>query len=119
MTTDPFSIAPRELRKTPRLLFHRPAILHVSADLSIPARTVDISMEGICIAADLSLLPGRLCAVEFNASYTPEPVPLKLEGRVAYCVLAGRAGFRIGFHVPKLDPASKKHVENIMIMQKF
>lgn len=76
-------------------------------------------MEGICIQADVSLPVDFFCTVEFNASYTAEPITLRLRGRVAYCVLAGAAGFRIGFHLPSLDPLAKKHVEHILSMQKF
>jgi hypothetical protein len=86
---------------------------------AVPARTVDISMEGICIQADLSLPVNSFASVEFNASYTAEAAPIRLRGRVAYCVLAGTAGFRIGLHVTQMDPAAKRQVETILAMQKF
>lgn len=114
-----FSLAPRDTRTSPRLLFRRSAVLHIDDKHAVPARTVDISLEGICIEADLSLPIDTMCTVEVNASYTTEPIPLRLRGRVAYCVLAGAKGFRIGFHVAQLDPMAKKHVENILTMQKF
>lgn len=85
----------------------------------MPARTVDISMEGICIQADLSLPVNSFASVEFNASYTAEAAAIRLRGRVAYCVLAGTAGFRIGLHVTQMDPAAKRQVETILAMQKF
>jgi hypothetical protein len=119
MTSHALLLPSHELRKTPRIIFHRPAILHFNPDQSRPARTVDISAEGLCIMADLSLVSGHACAVEFNAALNQEPLPLRLEGRVAYCVLAGPAGFRIGLHFPELDAASKKHIARIMSMQKF
>jgi hypothetical protein len=119
MTSHNFSAKPRDARKAPRLVFRRPAVLHVDAQHAVTARTLDISMEGICIQADLSIPVNTNCAVEFNASYTATPVPLRLQGRVAYCVLAGVAGFRIGLHIPHLDAYAKKHVETILTMQKF
>jgi hypothetical protein len=119
MATNPFSFSPSDLRKTPRVIFRRSAILHFGSNQSINVKTVDISIEGICVSADLSLPAGHACTIEFNASFTQEPVPLRLEGKVAYCVLAGAAGFRIGFHLPNLNQATKKHIEKIMSMQKF
>lgn len=119
MISHSFTVAQRDSRAAPRLLFRRPAVLHIDEVHAIPARTLDISMEGICIQADVSLPVDSVCTVEFNASYTAEPIPLRLRGRVAYCVLAGTAGFRIGFHLPSLDPFAKKHVEQILSMQKF
>jgi hypothetical protein len=119
MTSNPFSFSPSDLRKTPRTIFRRPAVLHVSATQSISVKTVDISQEGICVLADLSLTAGHMCGIEFNASFDQQPQPLRLDGRVAYCVLSGPAGFRIGFHLQNLNPAAKKHIEKIMSMQKF
>jgi hypothetical protein len=119
MTSNLFSVSPSDLRKTPRSIFRRPAILHVSTNQTYPVKTVDISLEGICLMADLSLTAGRICSIEFNASFNQNPVLLRLEGKVAYCVLAGAAGFRIGFHLFNLDAAAKKHIEKIISMQKF
>ena len=119
MISHSFPVAQRDTRRAPRLLFRRPAVLRIDDRHTVTARTLDISMEGICIQADVSLPVDSICTVEFNASYTPEPVPLRLRGRVAYCVLAGAAGFRIGFHLSSLDPLSKKHIENILSMQRF
>jgi len=119
MATSPFSFTPSDLRKTPRTIFKRPALLHIDNRQPLSVKTVDISQEGICIVADLSLATGQLCAIEFNASYDQNPKPLRLEGRVAYCVLAGASGFRIGFHLPNLNPAAKKQIDQIISMQKF
>lgn len=69
--------------------------------------------------ADISLQIGRSCAIEFNASFNQQTPPLRIEGKVAYCVLAGQGGFRIGFHLPGLPPTAKKYIEKIMSMQKF
>jgi hypothetical protein len=119
MTLHSLSLAPHDARRTPRLLFHRPATLHVEDGRAASARTVDISMEGLCIQADLALPVNSFATVEFNASYTATPAPLRLRGRVAYCVLAGTAGFRMGLHVTQMDAHAKKQVENILAMQKF
>jgi hypothetical protein len=114
-----FTPAPHDARKAPRLVFRRPAVLYIDERHAVPARTLDISVSGICIQADVSLPVDSICTVEFNASYTRDPLPLRLRGRVAYCVLAGAAGFRIGFQLLSLDPLAKKHVEHILTMQKF
>jgi hypothetical protein len=119
MISHNFSAASRDARNALRLVFRRPAVLHVDAQHAVTARTLDISMEGICVQADLSLPVNASCTVEFNASYSADPVLLRLQGRVAYCVLAGASGFRIGLHIPHLDAHMKKHVETILTMQKF
>jgi hypothetical protein len=119
MISHSFPAAQSDARRTPRLLFRRPAMLHIDDKHAVPARTLDISTEGICVQADLSLPVNASCTVEFNASYTLDPVLLRLRGRVAYCVLAGAAGFRIGLHIPQMDAHAKKHVDNILVMQKF
>jgi hypothetical protein len=119
MHATPFPTSPSDLRKTPRTMFRRPAMLHLDPSQSVQARTIDISLEGLCIAVDLSLPAQYVCAIEFNASFTEIPIPLRLEARVAYCVLAGAAGFRIGLHLPNTDTAVKKHIEKIISMQKF
>jgi len=76
-------------------------------------------MQGIGVHVDFSLPVGAVCVIEFNASYTPVPQLLRLEGHVAYCVLAGIDGFRIGFHVPQVDAATRKQLEHIMSMQSY
>lgn len=119
MISHSFSAAPSDARKAPRLLFRRPAILHVGKDHAVRARTFDISLDGIGVYADLSLPVDSVAAVEFNASYGADPAPLRLHGRVAYCVLAGAAGFRIGLHVTEMDAHAKNQVETILTMQKF
>lgn len=119
MTSHALFIAQQDLRKTPRILFRRSAILRLSAEKIVTAKTVDISPEGICLLADIALEAGAICTVEFNASYTQDAIILRLPAQIAYCVLAGQDGFRLGFHFCDLDEPAKNHIQKILSMQKF
>lgn len=112
-------IAQQDLRKTPRVLFRRSAILRLTVEKFVTAKTIDISSEGICLLADIAINAGAMCTVEFNASYTQDAIVLRLPARVAYCVLAGQDGFRLGFHFCDLDKPAKNHIQKILTMQKF
>lgn len=119
MTSHALLIAQQDLRKTPRTLFRRSAILRLNVEKIVTAKTVDISSEGIGLLADISINAGAMCTVEFNASYTRDPIILRLQAQVAYCVLAGQDGFRLGFHFCDLDKSAKDHIQIILSMQKF
>lgn len=119
MTSHALLTVQTDLRKTPRILFRRSAVLRLNAEKTIAAKTIDISAEGICLLADISLNTGALCTVEFNASYTEEPIILRLHAQVAYCVLAGQHGFRLGFQFHDLDQQAKNYIQKILSMQKF
>lgn len=119
MTSHVLLTARQDLRKTPRILFRRSAILRLTVEKIVTAKTVDISSEGICLFADIALETGAICTVEFNASYTEDPVILRLPAQVAYCTLAGQNGFRLGFHFFDLAQPAKDHIEKILSMQKF
>jgi hypothetical protein len=93
--------------------------VHIDQTRKVAARTLDLSIEGVCLLANISMHPGTACHIEFNASYTHEPLLLKLEARTAYCVLAGQDGFRIGFHLPDVDPHTKKHLAHIVATHEF
>lgn len=119
MTSHALLTSQQDLRKTPRILFRRSAVLRLNAEKIVDAKTVDISVEGICLLADISINAGAFCTVEFNASYTQEPIILRLRAQAAYCVLAGQDGFRLGFHFCDLDPQAKNYIQKILSMQKF
>src|SRR3546814_530615 len=111
MTSHTLFTSQEDLRKTPRILFRRAAVLRLNADKIVAAKTIDISAEGICLLADISLNTGAMCMVEFNASYTQEPIILRLHTQTAYCLLAGQDGFRIGFQFLDLDQQAKNHIQ--------
>lgn len=119
MTSHALLISPKDLRKTPRILFRRSALLRLNADKIVTAKTIDISSGGICLLTDISINSGAICTVEFNASYTQESIILRLRAQVAYCVLAGQDGFRLGFHFCELDQPAKDHIQKILAKQKF
>lgn len=119
MTSHALLTGQTDLRKTPRILFRRSAVLRLNAEKTVAAKTSDISVEGICLLADISLNAGALCTVEFNASYTEEPIILRLQAQVAYCVLAGQDGFRLGFQFHDLDQQAKNYIQKILSMQKY
>lgn len=119
MTSHALLTSRQDLRKTPRILFRRSAVLRLNADKVVAAKTIDISSDGICLLADIAINADALCTVEFNASYTEEPIILRLRAHVAYCVLAGQDGFRLGFQFCDLDQQAKNYIQNILSMQKF
>lgn len=63
---------------------------------------------------DAPLEIGHAASLAFNVTIKQKTTPLEFKGRVSYCVLVGREGFRVGFALAAGDALHKKHIALIM-----
>lgn len=79
------------------------------------ARTIDISLGGLCLFVPEQLPVGQLCDVGFETSLNGKTVRVIGAARVIYCILSGTDGFRTGVQFVQLDAANNKTLAELMI----
>ena len=81
----------------------------------IRARTIDVSLGGLCLVVTEQLRVGQACDVGFEAPLNGKMVRVIGSAKVAYCILSGTEGFRIGLQFVQLDAANNKTLAELMI----
>lgn len=114
MTTHQLAMLSQVQRQTDRKIFRRRAILTLGNNQTSHARTIDISPQDLNIMVDAPLEIGHAASLAFNVTIKQKTTPLEFKGRVSYCVLVGREGFRVGFALAAGDALHKKHIAHIM-----
>lgn len=79
------------------------------------ARTIDVSLDGLCLLVPEQLPVGKVCDVGFEAPLNGKMVRVIGAAQVIYCILSGTEGFRIGFQFVRLDAANNKTLAELMI----
>lgn len=79
------------------------------------ARTVDVSLGGLCLLVPEQLPVGQVCNVGFEAPLNGQMVRVIGTARVIYCILSGTDGFRTGLQFVELDAANNKTLAELMI----
>ena len=96
-------------RVHPRRPLRTGAVLTVGSQ-QLPARTGDISKEGLAVTSDLNLQAGLSCRVSFSLVAGGRSHSLVLHARVVDTVLSGQDGFRTGL---LLGPLSREESQVI------
>ena len=78
------------------------ALMAVDGGSPVWLRTVDISSNGIGIAADEPLPVGVAARVRFEMFYEGRSHVVDVKGRIAYCIFSG-GEFKAGFTFSLLD----------------
>jgi hypothetical protein len=103
--TEPMTAAdPRgqgERRQSTRRPLRTSATILVNEE-RLPARTVDISCQGLSIMIDRNLPPGTPCGVAFTLLDNGRFHPIRLTARVVHGLLSGRGSFKIGLQTTQL-----------------
>jgi hypothetical protein len=115
MATHELALLPHTPRYAGRKIFRRRAILDLGRNCYSHARTIDISPYDLSIMVESPLSIGHAGSIAFNITVDQKTMPLEFKGKVSYCVLVGREGFRVGFELASHgDSGHKKRIEQIM-----
>ena len=80
----------------------------------VPARTLDISKEGLGITSDLNVPVGTKCTIAFSLLIGPRGHPVHLNAIAADTVMSGFDGFRIGLSLQSLSPHDRNLIEQFL-----
>ena len=115
MAMHDLALLPRIAASAERKIFRRRAILHLGTDHYSHARTIDISPHDMSIMVESPLAIGHSASLAFNITVDQRTMPLEFKGKVSYCVLVGREGFRVGFQLAaRGDESHKQRIAQIM-----
>ena len=104
-----------ETRTYPRKILRGQARVALSGMPAMRAKTVDVSLGGICLFVPEQLRPGQICNVGFEAPADGKVVRVFALAKVVYSILAGTDGFRTGLQFTELDAANNKLLAEVMI----
>jgi len=112
ITTQPGSAQAggQDRRAHPRRPLRTSAVVTL-AGRQLPARTVDLSKEGLAITVDANLATGTDCSVSFSLVVGGQSRRLLLRGRVVDTVLSGQDGFRTGLLLGPVSAEDKRVIE--------
>ena len=104
-----------ETRNYPRKVLRCQARIVLPGMAPMRARTIDVSLGGLCLVVAEQLRVGQACDVGFEAPLNGKMVRVIASAKVAYCILSGTEGFRIGLQFMQLDAANNKTLAELMI----
>lgn len=104
-----------ETRNSPRKIFRCHARIALPGRPPHTCRTVDISLNGLCLFLSEQLKTGQACTVAFEAPLTGKHLPVVVNAKVIYSILSGTDGFRTGVQFVQLDAATEKIIVELMV----
>ncbi|HEU0199441.1 MAG TPA: PilZ domain-containing protein [Burkholderiaceae bacterium] len=102
-----------ERRRSTRKLLRRSAKVVLPESKVLRARTLELSRDGLSVLVEQSLRGGA-CEVRFDLLAGGKLETVAVQTRVAYCVLAGKEGFRVGFEIVDADATSRTAIERFL-----
>jgi hypothetical protein len=99
-------------RTAPRVVFHRRGHLVGADGKPIPIKTFDISASGIGLMSPHPVAAKQLCALNVFTLHNAVP-ELAVKGLVAYCMLSGTQGYRVGLQYTDVPPQVKSLLSQI------
>jgi hypothetical protein len=104
-----------ETRTYPRKVLRGQARVALPGAPAMRAKTLDISLGGVCLLVPEQLAPGQTCNVGFEAPLNGQTVRVFAVAKVIYSILSGTEGFRTGLQFVQLDAANNKLLAELMI----
>lgn len=102
-------------RTAPRVVYHRKGQLVTGPHQNVvPIKTIDISTIGVGALVPFPLPERQTCTLRITALDQDNAQELILKGAIAYCILSGIQGFRIGIQFAELDPVTRSRIERII-----
>ena len=111
----PPMIAKSETRIYPRKVLRGQARVALPGMPAMRAKTIDVSLGGICMMVPEQIPPGKVCNVGFEAPLNGKMVRVFAVGKVVYSILAGTDGFRTGLQFTEVDAANNKLLAEVML----
>jgi c-di-GMP-binding flagellar brake protein YcgR len=103
-----------EHRIHPRREFDCHARLAVGDRASLDARTVDISLGGICLMVPEAVPFGQFGVVKFEVEIGGELRAFSAVVRAVYGIPRAGDGYKIGFQFAQLDPANAALIQALV-----
>lgn len=104
-----------ETRTYPRKVLRAQARVALPGMPALRAKTIDVSLGGLCLMVPEQIPPGNICNVGFEAPLNGKMVRVFAVAKVVYSILAGTDGFRTGLQFSELDAANNKLLAEVMI----
>jgi hypothetical protein len=102
-----------ERRANPRKPLRTAAVL-TALGRQVPARTLDISKEGLGLTSDLNVPVGTKCTVAFSLLVGAHGHPVKLNALAVDTVMSGFDGFRIGLSLLSVSADDRRLIEQFL-----
>jgi hypothetical protein len=99
-------------RSAARMIFHRRGHLVGPDGKPIPIKTFDISTSGIGLMSPDPVDAKQLIALNVFTLHNAVP-ELAVRGVVAYCMLSGTQGYRVGLHYIEVPSQVKSLIEQM------
>ncbi|MGV3741178.1 MAG: PilZ domain-containing protein [Burkholderiaceae bacterium] len=99
-------------RTAQRIVFYRKVHLVGADGNPIPIKTFDISETGIGLMRPHPVDARQVCVLNILTLYNAVP-ELALKGLVAYCMLSGTQGYRVGLQYTDTPPQVKSLIRHI------
>ena len=100
-------------REFPRKMLRCHAFVGLPGAAPLHARTLDISIGGICMIIGEELHTGQECAIGFETPLNGKMVRVTAAARVVYSILSGTEGFRTGMQFVRLDEENHRIVAEL------
>jgi hypothetical protein len=89
-------IQPEETRAAARKILRCRARVGLQTGVALNARSIDISISGMCLMVDGPLSAGQSCMLMFETPIKGVPKQINVVAKVVYSI-CGSDGFRAGF----------------------
>lgn len=92
----------------------RTAAMLTALGRQVPARTLDISKEGLGLTSDLNVPVGTKCTVAFSLLVGTRGHPVQLNALAVDTVMSGFDGFRIGMALLSVSADDRRLIEQYL-----
>lgn len=104
-----------ETRIYPRKVLRAQARVALPGMPAMRAKTIDVSLGGLCLMVPEQLPSGKICNVGFEAPLNGKMIRIFAMAKVVYSILTGTEGFRTGLQFTEIDAANNKLLAEVMI----
>lgn len=105
-------------RQAQRYVFRRRGLMTID-EMTIPIRTVDVSMQGLAVMSSVQIQAGKLCSIALHAVVGARIIQLQFPCKAMHCILAGTEGFRTSFYIDVNLEAHQQQLRKIIAICTF
>lgn len=105
-------------RQAQRYVFRRRGLMTID-EMTIPIRTVDVSMQGLAVMSSVQIQAGKLCSIALHAVVGARIIQLQFSCKAMHCILAGTEGFRTSFYIDVNLEAHQQQLRKIIAICTF
>jgi hypothetical protein len=94
-----------EQRTSPRKILKSRATVAFEGAAPLVARTIDVSVKGICLSYPQPMPQAQVCELDFDLFVEGKSTTIKTRSRLTYCIFSN-GEYKIGFQFLNIDLAS-------------